>query len=83
MVKEVFVRSVQRLVPSIRSEDLTASGSGVRAQAVSPQGDLLDDFRIIQRGRFLHLCNAPSPAATASFAIGEHVADIAAKQFSL
>ncbi len=83
IVKQAFVRSVQRLVPSIRSEDLLPAGSGVRAQAVNPRGELLDDFHLVQQGRFLHVCNAPSPAATASLAIGEHIAAAAAKQFSL
>jgi len=83
LVKQAFVRSVQRLVPAVRSEDLVPAGSGVRAQAVNMEGDLLDDFHVIQRGRSLHLCNAPSPAATASLAIGDHVTHLAAKQFAL
>ena len=56
---------------------------GVRAQAVGLEGNLLDDFHLIWRGRTLHVCNAPSPAATASLAIGEHITDLAAKKFSL
>ena len=83
LVKGAFVRSVQRLVPAIRAEDLVPAGSGVRAQAVSVDGDLLDDFHVVQRGRALHICNAPSPAATASLAIGEHITDLARKQFDL
>lgn len=83
LVKPAFVRSVQRLVPAIRAEDLLPAGSGVRAQAVSMEGDLLDDFHLVQRGRALHLCNAPSPAATASLAIGEHITELARKQFDL
>ena len=83
LVKQAFVRSVQRLVPSIQAEDLTPAGSGVRAQAVSPAGELLDDFCLVQQGRFLHVCNAPSPAATAALAIGERLSEIAAKQFPL
>ena len=82
-VKEAFVRSVQRLVPAIRSRDLVPSGSGVRAQAVDLEGNLLDDFHLVWRGRTLHVCNAPSPAATASLAIGEYITDLAAKKFSL
>lgn len=82
-VKGAFVRSVQHLVPAIQSRDLVPAGSGVRAQAVDLEGNLLDDFHLIGRGRTLHLCNAPSPAATASLAIGEYLTDWAAKKFSL
>ena len=81
--KGAFVRSVQRLVPEIRSCDLIPAGSGVRAQAVDLDGNLLDDFHLVWRGRTLHLCNAPSPAATASLAIGEYITDLAAQKFSL
>lgn len=83
LVKQDFVRAVQRLVPAIQAEDLLPATSGVRAQAVSLEGDLLDDFHVVQRGRMLHLCNAPSPAATASLAIGEHITELARKQFDL
>ena len=83
IIKGAFVRSVQRLVPSIQADDLVPCGSGVRAQAVGLEGNLLDDFEVIRRGRTLHVCNAPSPAATASLAIGEYIAQMAAKQFSL
>lgn len=83
VVKEAFVRSVQRLLPAIQAKDLKPAGSGVRAQAVNPDGSLLDDFQLVQQGRFLHVCNAPSPAATASLAIGEHLAEIVAKRASL
>ena len=81
--KADFVRSIQRLVPAIQGADLKPGGSGVRAQAVNEQGDLLDDFHLVQNNRSLHLCNAPSPAATASIAIGEYVAEAAVKQFGL
>jgi len=68
-----FCRSLQRLLPDIRPEDLEAGGAGVRAQAMSPSGDLVQDFHILARDHALHVLNAPSPAATASLAIGEHV----------
>jgi L-2-hydroxyglutarate oxidase len=71
--KRAFVRSLSRLVPSIQAGDLEADGAGVRAQAVSPNGDLVDDFLIVEHGRALHVCNAPSPAATASLAIAEEI----------
>ncbi len=69
-----FVRDLQRLVPEVKREDLIPGGSGVRAQALSPEGRLLDDFVIAESRRAVHLLNAPSPAATASLAIGEHLA---------
>ncbi len=79
--KAAFVRSIQRLVPAIQGSDLKPGGSGVRAQAVNDRGELLDDFHLVQNGRCLHVCNAPSPAATASLAIGETIADAATRQF--
>lgn len=72
--KPAFVRSLQKLVPEIRGEDLERGGAGVRAQAVNAQGELLDDFCFVESKRALHVLNAPSPAATASLAIGEYVA---------
>lgn len=70
---ERFCRSLQRLVPDLRREDLDTGGSGVRAQAMSPQGEVIDDFRFARAEGALHVLNAPSPAATASLAIGEHI----------
>lgn len=80
--KRAFVRALQRLVPEIRGADLVPGESGVRAQAVSPRGDLLDDFCIVETVRMVHVLNAPSPAATASLAIGRHIAEVAKRQFS-
>ena len=71
--KRDFVRSCQRLVPEVRTEDMTPGGSGVRAQAVSADGALVDDFRFVARKRFLHVLNVPSPAATASLPIGREI----------
>jgi L-2-hydroxyglutarate oxidase LhgO len=71
--KREFVRSCQRLVPAVRMQDMTPGGSGVRAQAVAPDGTLVDDFRFVGRGRFLHVLNVPSPAATASLPIGREI----------
>ncbi|HEX8986029.1 MAG TPA: L-2-hydroxyglutarate oxidase [Bryobacteraceae bacterium] len=68
--RELFCRSLQRLVPEIRTEDLAKGGAGVRAQALTPAGELVHDFQLVQRPRALHVLNAPSPAATASLAIG-------------
>ncbi len=75
--KELFCRSLQRLVPEIRMEDLTQGGAGVRAQALSPAGELLQDFYFVRQARALHVLNAPSPAATASLAIADEVIDMA------
>ena len=72
--KQRFCRSLQRLVPEVRPEDLETGGAGVRAQALSPTGDLVQDFHLVGRDHALHVLNAPSPAATASLAIGEHIA---------
>jgi L-2-hydroxyglutarate oxidase LhgO len=77
--RALFCRSLQRLVPEIQSGDLAAGGSGVRAQAISPDGDLVQDFSFIARSNALHVLNAPSPAATASLAIGAEITDMAAK----
>lgn len=76
--RELFCRSLQRLVPEIRPDDLIPGGSGVRAQAMSPEGSLVDDFHFVQGERELHVVNAPSPAATSSLAIGEEIADMVA-----
>ena len=75
--RDLFCASLQRLVPDLRPEDLVPGGSGVRAQAMSPSGDLLQDFHIVQREGALHVVNAPSPGATASLAIGRHLAELA------
>lgn len=72
--RALFCRSLQKLVPEIQPDDLTTGGSGVRAQAIAPEGDLVQDFRFIERANALHVLNAPSPAATASLAIGAEIA---------
>lgn len=78
--KREFVDSARRLVPAIADGDLVPAGSGVRAQAVDPGGNLVDDFRIVEAARMIHILNAPSPAATASIAIGRYIADLAEKR---
>ncbi len=72
--KPLFCQSLQRLVPEIRISDLETGGAGVRAQAIEPSGDLVQDFRFAAAPRALHVLNAPSPAATAALAIGEEIA---------
>lgn len=79
--KAVFCRSLQRLVPEIQLEDLAAGGTGVRAQALSPAGELLQDFYFVPQPNALHVLNAPSPAATASLAIADEVVDLARQSF--
>jgi L-2-hydroxyglutarate oxidase LhgO len=69
-----FCESLQRLVPEIREEDLSEGGAGVRAQAMSPDGSLVEDFHFVAGPGELHVVNAPSPGATASLAIGEEIA---------
>ena len=72
--KARFTRSLQELIPEVRSEDLEPSPAGVRAQALCRDGGLVDDFLLVEGPNALHVCNAPSPAATASLEIGKHLA---------
>jgi L-2-hydroxyglutarate oxidase len=81
--KSAFVHALQKLLPEIRESDLVPGGAGVRAQAVSASGALVDDFVIKQSPRAIHILNAPSPGATASLAIGQSIAEMAAKNFQL
>ncbi|MEI6391135.1 MAG: L-2-hydroxyglutarate oxidase [Verrucomicrobiota bacterium] len=78
--KRLFCESLQRLVPEIRAEDLSPGGAGVRAQAMSPDGNLVQDFCLLNRDRALHVLNAPSPAATAALAIGEEISNLVARE---
>jgi L-2-hydroxyglutarate oxidase LhgO len=71
--KPTMVKALQRLIPEVRSTDLKYGGSGVRAQALDRAGNLVDDFRIIAHESSVHVLNAPSPAATSAFSIGEHI----------
>ena len=80
--KGAFVRALQRLVPDIRAEDLEPAPAGIRAQAVAPDGGLVDDFLIVEGDRVVNVCNAPSPAATASLQIGTAVVDRLSPRFS-
>lgn len=71
--KKHFCRALQRLVPAVRPDDLEPGGSGVRAQAMTPEGRLVEDFHLVRGPNSLHVLNAPSPAATASLAIGGEI----------
>ena len=79
--KSAFLHSLQRMVPEVRAEHLEPGPTGVRAQAVAPDGSLLDDFCFLEQERAVHVINAPSPAATASFAIARHIVDRLASRF--
>ena len=81
--KSVFVKDLQRLLPDITSDDVESGGAGVRAQAVNPNGSLVDDFRIEETRGAIHVLNAPSPGATSSLAIGSYIVDMASKSFEL
>ena len=81
--KAAFVQALQRLLPDIGAADITPGGAGVRAQAVAEDGSLVDDFRIARSENAIHVLNAPSPAATASLAIGRHIAGLAREAFAL
>ncbi len=75
--KALFCRSLQRLVPELQMEDLAPGGAGVRAQALSRTGELVQDFSFVHQARAVHVLNAPSPGATASLAIADEVIDMA------
>jgi L-2-hydroxyglutarate oxidase len=72
--RAALVRSLRRLIPEIGPDDLVPTHAGVRAQALRPDGRLVDDFLLVTGSRALHVCNAPSPAATASLEIGRTIA---------
>lgn len=83
VAKHAFVRELHRYVPDVSSADLVFGPSGVRAQAVSIDGTLVDDFSIVDTDVAIHVRNAPSPGATASLAIGGHLADLALRRFEI
>ena len=73
--KRSLVRGLQQLVPEIEPQDVCPIRIGIRAQAVEPNGRFVDDFRMLRSERIIHVLNTPSPAATASIAIGRQIAD--------
>jgi (S)-2-hydroxyglutarate dehydrogenase len=81
--KAAFVRALQRLVPDVQPTDLVPGGAGVRAQAVTREGALVDDFKFVPSERMLHVLNVPSPAATASLMIGRSIVKTAAHTLGL
>lgn len=80
--KELFVKSLQKLIPEIQYDDIETGGAGVRAQALEPDGKLVDDFRIVEAEKMVHVLNAPSPAATASLSIGKTVSELVIKKYN-
>jgi L-2-hydroxyglutarate oxidase len=80
--KELFVKSLQKLIPEIQYDDIEIGGAGVRAQALERDGKLVDDFRIVEAERMVHVLNAPSPAATASLSIGKTISEMVIKRFN-
>ena len=80
--KSEFVSALQKLVPEIKNSDIYPGGAGVRAQALEPDGKLVDDFRIIETENMVHVLNAPSPAATASISIGNTIAGFAKRRYN-
>ena len=79
--RAAFLRNLQTLVPSLVDEDIRPAPSGVRAMALTPNGDIVDDFMILRHGREVHVLNAPSPAATAGLALGRQIANTAMVHF--
>jgi L-2-hydroxyglutarate oxidase len=79
--KKLFVESLQKLIPEVQYDDVYPEGAGVRAQALEPDGKLVDDFRIVEAKQMIHVLNAPSPAATASLSIGEKIASMVENKF--
>jgi len=78
-----FLWQLQRLIPSLEANDIRPGNAGVRAQAVGPKGEPIDDFKIERRKNSIHVLNAPSPAATAALAIGDYINEIATENFNL
>ena len=78
--KKAFVKALQKLIPEIQEDDIEPGGAGVRAQALAPDGKPIDDFRIVETDKMVHVLNAPSPAATASISIGDTIAGLVLKR---
>ena len=81
--KALFLRQIRKLIPTLQADDIKPCKAGVRAQALKPNGEPIDDFRIERKGNSIHVLNAPSPAATASLAIGDYISQMASDYFKL
>jgi L-2-hydroxyglutarate oxidase len=80
--KAAFVKALKKLVPEIDTDSIEKGGAGVRAQALESSGKLVDDFRIVEKEKMIHVLNAPSPAATASISIGNYIAELAKRRYN-
>lgn len=81
--KKFFLKRLRKLIPDLQSDDLQPGRAGVRAMALAPEGEMIDDFKIEVNGNTIHVLNAPSPAATASLAIGTAIEGMATEHFQL
>ena len=81
--KAYFLKRLQTLIPSLQMDDIVAARCGIRAMALGPEGEMLDDFKIEKHGNAMHVINSPSPAATASLAYGNEIAKMACEYFNL
>jgi L-2-hydroxyglutarate oxidase len=81
--KRLLLMQLRRLIPSLQADDIQPGQSGVRAQALGSDGELIDDFKVEQRANSIHVLNAPSPAATAALAIGDYINEVATRHFEL
>ncbi len=81
--KKLFLKRLHKLIPSLEMDDLVPGRAGVRAMALAPEGEMIDDFKIEKNGNAIHVLNAPSPAATASLAIGSAIEQMASEYFNL
>ena len=81
--KKLFLKRLQKLIPSLEMDDIRPGRSGVRAMALGNDGNMIEDFKIEYRNRSIHVLNAPSPAATASLSIGDKIVEMAEKHFNL
>ncbi|PIZ05877.1 MAG: L-2-hydroxyglutarate oxidase, partial [Flavobacteriales bacterium CG_4_10_14_0_8_um_filter_32_5] len=81
--KKLFLKTLQRLIPSLTMDDIKPGRAGVRAMLLNENGDTKDDFRIEYKDKSIHVLNAPSPAATACLAIGDEITNMASQHFKL
>ncbi len=81
--KAYFLKRLQKLIPDLEPDDIVPARSGIRAMALTREGNMIDDFKIEAKGNAIHVLNAPSPAATAALAIGDAIQEMAARQFQL
>ena len=81
--KRLFLRELRKMIPSLRINDIKSGKSGVRAMALSLDGEIIDDFQIVEHQNNIHVLNAPSPAATSCLSIGDEIVKHAKKSFNI